>query len=438
MRLNLRQLFVQLPLPLKKQAINGAGWLVNRRRYGKFFHAYQQQFREGKGLKGEEMRALITRVAQNHPYFREFSIDSFDDIPIVTKSDIMSHHDKFLINKSLVFEKATTSGTTGQRFEFSLTKEMLQKQYAGAWFFREIHGLYREEPQANFFGRSLFDINQTQPPFWLFSKPTNQLLFSELHLTRERAPLYLEQLHNYGVRWFHGFPSFVSLFASFIAEQGLIPEAQSLNLKGITLSSENLLKNQRRIIEEVFGCRVINFYSQGEGVADIYQDSDGLLKVNENYSYVEFIPNGDGLFRIVGTQLDNKCMPFIRYDTGDLAELEEDPREGVAPKIKSIMGRKSEFLVLKNGRKVGRLGHIFHKSHHIREAQIVQTEPGKALFLINPTDMFSPTDQQGFEYEIRRKLGDDFDFEIRLVDAIQRTASGKLKLVESSLIQTTG
>src|SRR5690606_9968635 len=126
-------------------------------------------------------------------------------------------------------------------------------------------------------------------------------------------------------------------------------------------------------IQNVFGCEILNFYGQGESVANIFTYNNRLF-VDKSFSYVEFIHFKEDFYHIVGTQVDNECLPFIRYNTGDLARLDKQGN------IIEIIGRIEDYIYLKDGTKISRLDHIFKAIKHIREAKIIQEKKGSAKF----------------------------------------------------------
>ncbi|HZH70781.1 MAG TPA: hypothetical protein VFD80_10040, partial [Flavobacteriaceae bacterium] len=194
----------------------------------------------------------------------------------------------------------------------------------------------------------------------------------------------------------------------------------------ISTGSETLLVFQKKNIEQVFGGVIFDFYGQGESVAHIFTYKNRLF-VDKTFSYVEFIHFKDDLYNIVGTQVDNELLPFIRYNTGDLARINEQGE------ILEIIGRIEDYIYLKDNTKISRLDHIFKSVKNIREAKIIQREKGKAQFLINPTKDFSEDDEKELIDSVVGRLGNDFEFEIEKTSYIPKTQMGKLKFVECSI-----
>jgi phenylacetate-CoA ligase len=201
----------------------------------------------------------------------------------------------------------------------------------------------------------------------------------------------------------------------------------------ITLGAENLLEPQRRLIADAFGVEPIQHYGLAEAVANASQCRAGNLHVDEDFAAVELLPDGDG-FRIVGTALENRAMPLIRYDTGDRGRLLPDGCPcGLAGRVLGpIDGRLEDLLELADGTRVGRLDHLFKDAIRVAEAQIRQDAPGRCVISVVPRDGYRSEDTQALLAECSTRFGDRLDVRVDVVDAIPRTRRGKLRLVVSS------
>src|SRR5690554_7124612 len=71
-------------------------------------------------------------------------------------------------------------------------------------------------------------------------------------------------------------------------EAELLKKTRNLNIKKISTGSESLLSFQKQNIENVFGCKVIDFYGQAESVAHIYTLKNNLY-IDQSFSLIEFI-----------------------------------------------------------------------------------------------------------------------------------------------------
>jgi phenylacetate-CoA ligase len=132
-------------------------------------------------------------------------------------------------------------------------------------------------------------------------------------------------------------------------------------------------------------------------------------------------------------------MPLIRYRTGDYVRL-ADPRvdgelEFPWPAASAVDGREQEFLVSREGRKISLTALNMHDAifDDLYAVQFYQAECGRAEFRYVPGPKFSARRLPQIEAGIRRKLGTDFDVELRAVEEVEKTEGGKHRWLVSRL-----
>ena len=263
-------------------------------------------------------------------------------------------------------------------------------------------------------------------------------MLSGYHLSRNTAPAYLKALRDYDVQWLHGYPSILSLLAKYVLEDELRLDLGSLRC--ITIGAENLSEAQRICITSAFQVPVVQHYGQAEAVANISECELGQLHVDEDFSAVELEPNPKDLdnFCLIGTNWLNPAFPLLRYDTADLVLPSKDVCNCGRPGrlIKSIDGRKEDFLVLPNGAFIGRLDHILKDMVNIREAQFLQDDPSAVTLRIVRGSSYDKKDEDLLREEIRQRLGKEIVVRLEYVEAIPRGPNGKLRLVVSTILQS--
>ena len=90
------------------------------------------------------------------------------------------------------------------------------------------------------------------------------------------------------------------------------------------LSGEMVTDRQRRFIESAFDAVTASQYGCNEIGSIAYECPEGNLHVMDHNVYVEIEPfteqeRAAGTGHVIVTARHNKVMPFIRYDTGDIA-----------------------------------------------------------------------------------------------------------------------
>jgi phenylacetate-CoA ligase len=456
-RLDLEALYLKAPVWIQDILVSIEGWRIKRRRYDA---AFMSRFKEFVGrsdhnsiifqdtVQEEKLRNLL-KTARLSLYwndrFLNFGVDPDGEnvfaelakLPVLTKTDVKEHAGEIDISEQLALETITchTSGTTGSGLVFPVCREAEQEQWATWWRYRSWHGIGFDTWCGYFGGRSLVALDQKKAPFWRVNRPGRQLMFSAYHLSDRTAGDYISALNRYKVPWVHGYPSTLAYLAGLKRDLGL-PDVPSL--KVVTIGAESLLPQQKALIENVFGVPVRQHYGMAEGVANISECPDGRLHVDEDFSYVEFIPipGEKNSYRIVGTNWANPAFPLLRYDTGDIATIENEtctcPRGGRI--VSRIDGRKEDFVVLPSGAKVGRLDHIFKDMIRINAAQIYQPNAGEILMRIVPGAEYDKgEDEAVLISETRKRLGDEIGIRVDYVQELLKTKAGKLRFVVSDL-----
>jgi len=143
----------------------------------------------------------------------------------------------------------------------------------------------------------------------------------------------------------------------------------------------------------------------------------------------EPVPAGeDG--RLVCTSWLNPDMPLIRYEVGDRGALSTADACSCGrsmPRLERIVGRISDNLVTRDGRRVFYIYPVFF-GLAIREAQIVQDVLDVLRVRVVPDPDYSVKDADLITKRLQERLG-DVRIDIELVDEIERGPNGKFRAV---------
>lgn len=326
-----------------------------------------------KDYQSIKLVSLVKHCYQNVPYYKEKfdniglkpndikSIDDLHRIPILTKETVQLRA-KDLVDKNTEFKRiktGKTGGTTGAPLQFY--KDTQNRSFTWASYYRwyEWMGLKYYSPQLTFWGkgglverkRSLINRN------FLLNILQNKSVLNSFHLNKESLPVIYAKVKSRKPKLLKGYLSALLDLAQFIEENNLEPP----KLKAISSTTETLLPNNREYLEKVFKAPVFDQYGCGElsGIAYECCDHSGL-HINQEHIIAEVLNQDDiAVFgqpgRFVGTDLDNYVMPFLRYENGDVVEIEkfkECPCGVNQPKIKSILGRTIDTVQLRDGSRV--------------------------------------------------------------------------------------
>jgi len=86
-------------------------------------------------------------------------------------------------------------------------------------------------------------------------------------------------------------------------------------------------------------------------------------------------------------------------------------------------------LVAADGRRLGRLCHVFDDEARIAEAQIIQRAPGVFCIRVVPARGFTRRDADHLSQRLRDRVGRDAKIDTLVVDEIPRGANGKFQAI---------
>jgi phenylacetate-CoA ligase len=105
--------------------------------------------------------------------------------------------------------------------------------------------------------------------------------------------------------------------------------------------------------------------------------------------------------------------------------------------VERVDGRLDDYVVLRNGVRIGRMGHIFKDMVNIREAQIHQTRRGEITIRVVRGESYGGDDEQALLRETVKRVGAETKIAIEYLDALPRSPIGKLRLVVSDLTEAS-
>lgn len=441
------------------------GWMAmaysmrhHNERYGGVFKDQMAEFAANAIKSPEKMAAeqfahlkqMLIFAEENIPFyrqcFREFgfkpdafdTLDQFRKLPLLDKETVRERGQDLMANLGRIKMIEThTSGTTGKALQLHISQEAWQRHIACLWFHFSWAGVHRGDRIVTLAGHPVTAIESMKPPFWIYDRFENEVLFSSQHITSSTLPHYANALAKFNPALIRGYPSSVYLISLYLLEAG----RKDIRPKAVFTSSETLLDFQREVIEEAFGCKVYSYYSNTECVAHIMQCQAGNFHVATETCFVEILnPEGQPAKagetgELICTGLIDRVMPFIRYKTGDTA-LATDVLCTCGrntPIIGDLTGRVDDVLITPDGRHVGRVGHVFKDTLRVKEAQIIQREIDSIIVKIVPRKGFCAEDEKKILDGLNLRLGHEVKVSIQIVESIPRLANGKFRFVISEV-----
>jgi len=227
--------------------------------------------------------------------------------------------------------------------------------------------------------------------------------------------------------------SFFLIVADYMEENNL-----SYTPKFLLCTTEQVSEEHRHRLESFFKAPLINVYGCMECPTLGYTCPHfNRMHIFGTTVYFEVVnrkfDNGKEIGEVVITNLNNDVMPFIRYKTGDVVEIEKEAcackRKGLI--IGSIQGRNDNIIRLKNGKYLNfhHFYHAFRDVGFLLQYQIVHnTKNDNIEFKFHLKEDENQANRH-YMYELVHSLFSDLNYQITFSSAFEIAESGKTKLI---------
>lgn len=452
-------LYSRLPVWLQNVACSAAGLKMRKDRYNRTFKETLAFLEDSqwwpeeqlKAYQDEQLRSMIVHAYRSVPYYRELfdsqglmpaDIQSSEDLvklPILTKQTLRGNWEALQSTEVPASRRryGNTGGTTGTAVKVAYDQDTQPWQWAVWWRHRHRFRIDIDDSFIVFAGRDVVPMGDLKPPIWRRNVGMRQTYVSIHHLSKENLPVLSDYLCRRKVKYYSGYPSALYTVACYFNDYGIkLPYPPSIVFTG----AETLLPHQRRAIEEAFSAIVSDQYGASEHCGNISECELHRYHVDMEFGVVELLPiHGmpDNVRRIICTGLRNHAMPFIRYETGDIATVssEQCPCGRKSPVVDKIDGRIESYILTPDGRQLGRLDFLFKKSTNIEEAQLVQEELSRVRFRIVKNSSYTEQDEKHLIEDVHRYMGTSFQIDLEYIDSIPRETNGKFRQIVSSVFR---
>ena len=386
---------------------------------------YYQNFSRRTGIKADDFRSFL----------------DITELPIIDKEMIRADSLHFcstpLIKKGAF--ALHTSGTTGTALTIYVDKESRRRHYAFWTRLRHWFGVRPGMKRATMFGRIICAADSDQPPFWRYDAVGKNLLMSSYHLAPAYLPSYAAKLKHYQPVEIVGYASSVFLLAKYLIanpNHGITP-------KVVFTTADKLQPHFRPIIEQAFGCPVIDQYGCAEMATFVSQQRDGDYFVHPEHGFLEILDADDapvgpgGTGEAICTGFINRAMPLLRYRLGDRITATDqicgpDNRVSVFAEIE---GRRDDVLYSPEGRPLARFSPIWKVVDGIFETQVIQRSLSTLdiNIVVDPEFRDDLNNEPLLEAEIRKRTGSKMIINFHYMDSIPKNQNGKFKTVVSEV-----
>ena len=372
---------------------------IFRRAYDKspFYHRLYSE----AGIKKEDITCL----------------DDIKKLPVITKDMVKKHAAEMLTVPKWQVMVGHTSGTTGTPLTVYSSWSSIWWNQAYTYSARLRNGFKYGQPLVSLRG------NLDRNTMHMKVHVSNTLYLSSYCINKDTVKAYYDMIIQYQPVAIEGYPSSLYTLALCMKEAGL-----KLHIPVAFTSSETLLDYQRHLIEMQLGTEIYDNYGMTEQTIYLQEafNHQGYYEL-PGYSINEYLEDGE-----ICTSLTNEAFPLIRYRSNDVIEIAELNTDSPQTIVKSIEGRKEDFLICKDGSRVKRLGFIFKGVNHVKYGQLIQENNGFLNVNIVPDQGFTKLDEKTVENNVLGRIGKgNVDFKINLVKEadLVYTKRGKFKFL---------
>ena len=401
-------------------------------------------------VQRERLAKLLAHALNTVPYYRDHvrrdgrSQVSSEDLglfPILNKSILKAHSRQLLSDKFTepnLMENAS-GGSTGKPVQFYQDRGYWEFSRASQWFVEGWWGIRPGDRTASVWGCDRDLLSQS----WkerVVQEISQVRMCNAFAVTERGFADFARMLLSWRPALISGYASALELFARFLLQN---PGLQ-YRPRAVKSTAEALSFEQRSVIEKAFQCPVYNFYGSRE-VNNLAAEcpAHGGLHVNSLTRYIEIVDESDNPVppgvtgRVLVTDLTNFAMPFIRYEIEDVASWSAQPcRCGRPfPLFAEVLGRSSDFISIPGGKIIHGefFTHLFYDLPQVAQFQLRQTSLREICVEVVLQPGVSEFSGVPLRARLDAALGPEVDCQVKIVDKIQRTASGKHRFTVSTV-----
>lgn len=363
------------------------------------------------------------------------SPEDLQGLPVLTKTDIRKSAFE-MISQGFPLEslhKIKTGGSTGKALELYLTEECSELRNACARRHDRWTGWEPGEPIAACWGNPHLPKTFKEKLKQRLLQP--MLYLDTMCINETSIKTFIDQWRRVKPTLLYGHAHSIFLLAQYLKELGVV----CLRPKGVLSTSMMLIPSERKLIEEVFGCKVIDRYGCEEvSLIGCECENHEGMHLNIEHLFIEFIRE-DGTPAAIGepgnivvTDLLNKAMPLVRYNVEDVGVPTDRTcscGRGL-PLMESVAGRVADFLIKKDGTKVAGISLIENTLTQfpgLDQMQIVQQSYEKFEIYIVAGDSYDDKIKQACCDYFKTVFGRNLQIEIIPVESIRPETSGKYR-----------
>jgi phenylacetate-CoA ligase len=414
----------------------------------------QEQLR---GLRDRQVRWMVRYAAQTVPYyrdlFRERGIDPNDirtaedleQLPLIDKQTVRQDPQRFVSTSK--WSKDAVKVHTGGRTGIPITVYHDRHSMLAKVAFDE----RRREPMRALLGRSASRRTLSIAYHGTTTDITGAFIRQNLFRAgggglrlygNEPIEAVIETINHYRPNVIASYGSYLELLFRMAAARGLEVHAPKVILYGGDAISED----DRRMIEERFGCAVLSSYGAGEAMnIGFICEERTAFHLNVDLVHVRLVdPHGGPVpmghsGEVVVSNLVDRAMVLLNYRLGDVAALlsESCPCGRTLPLLRLLEGRVDEAIQLPDGSSLSPrlISRVIKQHPDVTRYQLVQQAlDAYELRLLTPDRAAFERSKEGTIANLRQLLGQSTRIEAIYAEELSTQPEGlKFKRVVSLL-----
>ena len=342
------------------------------------------------------------------------------------------------------FSIAICSGSTNEPFEFYTSSEREAHINAARIRGHESVGMKCGEKEMYFWG-SPVEVSRQDTIRNIRDWLINDGLTNGLSISEELVPRYIQKWIRFGPKCLFCYPSSLAALAN-MAER-LEIDLKELRNRGLAMiiATTECLDPYREQLNRAFGVPVYDSYGLREVGLIGHECVHQTMHCVEEQILLETIDPDtleptDGEGELVATNLVGHVMPMIRYRTGDIVTLTDEPCScgRTLRGVKITGGRAVDFIVTSKGMWLSGYTFAPYLPKHmpgIVKLQAQQDRIGQFRLLLVTDANFGSDGVEKVRRILRKRIQCDDEIDIRLVDRIPPCPSGKHRIVISRVAE---
>jgi phenylacetate-CoA ligase len=410
-----------------------------------------------RDLQLHRLGALLATAWEHAPFWRERmeqagvaptdfrSIEDIRRLPLLEKADLRAHRERMVWpGEGRRVSLVRTSGSTNEALQFYTSSTREAHINAARMRGHEWVGVRRGEKEMYFWG-SPVELSSQDRLKRFRDRLINDGLANGFELSPERARRYFEQWKRWRPRCIFGYPCSFSLMVDMAEGMGLdLSELARRGLKVIVTTSEMLTDCDRERIAAAFAVPVYDSYGLREGGLVGHECAEGTMHCVDEQVLLETVDPEtleptDGEGELVLTNLVSQVMPVIRYRTGDIVTLWEEPCTcGLSlGSVRISGGRVADFVVTTDGRWIPGYAFIYicRSVPGVVKFQARQDGPGLVRVALAVDEKFPADGCERVRRAALERLRSDDRVEVTVADDIRPAPSGKYRPVIGKLAE---